>query len=184
MHKKLYYYGFKKKLDNYAIEDSNNKDIINNLKNELYNKDRIINSYKNTNTNNINKINQEKQNLIRNIDIIRETNIKEINKYKEIIKQKEVEIVKITKEYENRYQNNDVYKLQKIINELKMENNELYIKLRDYDNLKSEIEFLYKRGGNYSFKETNKTSLKIAYDSLIEENKQLKEKLAKYQNQK
>ena len=25
----------------------------------------------------------------------------------------------------------------------------------DYDNLKAEIEFIYKRGGNYTFKETN-----------------------------
>ena len=176
---------YKKKIDNYAIEDSNNKKIISDLKIEIYNKERIINSYKNNESNNFNKINQEKQNLIHNIDIIKETHIKEINKYKEIIKQKEVEIVKITTEYEKRYQNgNDIYKLQKIINELKMENNELYLKLKDYDNLKSEIEYLYKRGGNYSFKETNKTSLKIAYDSLIEENKKLKERLARIQKQK
>ena len=73
--------------------------------------------------------------------------------------------------------------MQRIINELKKENNQLRIRAEDYDCLKKEIEELYKRGGNFSFKETNKTTLKLAYDALIEENKQLKEKIMKMQKQ-
>ena len=57
-----------------------------------------------------------------------------------------------------------------------------FLKAQDYDNLQAEIEFLYKRGGNYSFKEINRTTLKLAYDSLIEENKKLKEQIMQLQN--
>ena len=67
--------------------------------------------------------------------------------------------------------------------ELKKENNQLRMKVRDYDGLKEQIEDLYKRGGNYSFKETNKTTLKLAYDALVEENKQLKEQIIKLKRQ-
>ena len=74
--------------------------------------------------------------------------------------------------------------MQRIINELKKENSELFLKLKDYNALKEEIEYLYKRGGNYSFKETNKTSLKLAYDSLIEENKILKERIMQLENKR
>ena len=69
--------------------------------------------------------------------------------------------------------------LQKIIKELRLENKKLKEQIIDYDNLKAEIEFIYKRGGNYSFKETNKTSLKLAYDALVEENRQLRNKITR-----
>ena len=75
-----------------------------------------------------------------------------------------------------------MFELSRIINELRSENNQLKLKVRDYDSLKEEIELLYKRGGNYAFKETNKTTLKMAYDALIEENKKLKEKINKMQS--
>ena len=132
-----------------------------------------------------NKSNQEKQTLLHNIEIIKETHIKEINKYKEIIKEKETEIIRIiNSNNRNRQKKNsdEIYELQMIINELREENKKLYIKLKDYDKLKDEIEYLYKRGGNYSFKETNKTTLKIAYDALVKENKQLKEQIYNMQN--
>ena len=72
-----------------------------------------------------------------------------------------------------------VLMLKMKINDLRNENKQLRIKAKDYDSIKEEIEMLYKRGGNYAFKETNKTTLKTAYDALIEENKQLKEKINK-----
>jgi hypothetical protein len=201
---------YKTKIDKLLIEDSNNKKTISNLRNGIISKDKIINDYNTQILNEKRKSenvvvlfdNQEKQALIRNIETIKETHIKEINKYKEIIKQKETEIVTYKNKYEkdnknsfksrssfnsyNTYNNQngggDMFELSRIINELRSENNQLKLKVRDYDSLKEEIEFLYKRGGNYAFKETNKTTLKMAYDALIEENKKLKEKINKMQS--
>ena len=174
---------YKAKLDKLINDDTENKKTINYLKNGILSKEKIINDYSSQilseNRKNDNVIvlfdDQEKQTLLRNIETMKEAHIKEINRYKEIIKQKETEII--------RYRNNsnEIYELQKIINELRKENSQLYLKVKDYDSLKEEIQFLYKRGGNYSFKETNKTTLKLAYDALIEENRQLKEKIAKLQ---
>ena len=130
---------------------------------------KFVYNYKRINQNNENEKNIENLN-------------QEINKYKEIIRQKDSEIIKIKKEC-NVYNNNNckcnIAELQRIINALKIENNKLKEEIIDYDNLKAEIEFIYKRGGNYSFKETNKTSLKLAYDALVEENKQLRFKINK-----
>ena len=130
---------------------------------------KFVYNYKRINQNNENEKNIENLN-------------QEINKYKEIIRQKDSEIIKIKKEC-NVYNNNNckcnIAELQRIINALKIENNKLKEEIIDYDNLKAEIEFIYKRGGNYSFKETNKTSLKLAYDALVEENKQLRIKINK-----
>ena len=130
---------------------------------------KFVYNYKRINQNNENEKNIENLN-------------QEINKYKEIIRQKDSEIIKIKKEC-NVYNNNNckcnITELQRIINALKIENNKLKEEIIDYDNLKAEIEFIYKRGGNYSFKETNKTSLKLAYDALVEENKQLRFKINK-----
>ena len=130
---------------------------------------KFVYNYKRINQNNENEKNIENLN-------------QEINKYKEIIRQKDSEIIKIKKEC-NVYNNNNckcnITELQRIINALKIENNKLKEEIIDYDNLKAEIEFIYKRGGNYSFKETNKTSLKLAYDALVEENKQLRIKINK-----
>ena len=178
---------YKKQLDKLIIEDNNNKKIINDLNNEIYNKDQIINDYNSNLMNGNDNVfvfydvqnnnnNQDKKVLNRNIETIKETYIKEINKYKEIIKQKETEIIRI------KQSGNNVNELQKIIEKLKKENSQLFLKAQDYDNLQAEIEFLYKRGGNYSFKEINRTTLKLAYDSLIEENKKLKEQIMQLQN--
>ena len=52
--------------------------------------------------------------------------------------------------------------------------------MKDYEKLKAENN-LYKKGGNASYKDTNNSSLKYAHDKLVEENKQLKEKIAKLQ---
>ena len=94
-----------------------------------------------------------------------------------------MEIIRIQKEFNNTYNyncnNQNIAELQRIIKELREENCRLKEQIIDYDNLKAEIEFIYKRGGNYTFKETNKTSLKLAYDALVEENNILKQKINK-----
>ena len=196
---------YKTKLDKLIMEDNNNKKIIINLKNEIYTKERErqisnYNSPPKSNNNNVtiiydskSKSNQEKQNYLRNIETIKETHIKEINKYKEILKQKETEIIRMKNENSirskssnkpNTNPNDIIYELQKIINDLKKEINQLYLKLKDYDSLKKEIELIYKRGGNNAYKEIDRTTLKLAYDALIQENKQLKEKISKIQKNK
>ena len=132
------------------------------------------------------RINQNNQNIQDQIKL-NEKNIEllyqEINRYKEIIKQKEMEIIRIQKQFNNGYNynssNQNIAELQRIIKELRTENCLLKEQIIDYDNLKAEIEFIYKRGGNYTFKETNKTSLKLAYDALVEENNNLKQKINK-----
>ena len=196
---------YKVQLDNLILEVSSNKELITKLKNELYYKDNLLNNCNlNTFDENIrndnfavlydiqskNK-NKSKETSITNIETIKEIHMKEINKYKEIIKQKEIEIIRIKNENERQksYGNkNDInekeeniYELRKMISDLKKENSELILQLGDYEDLKAEIEYLYKRGGNYSFKEINRTALKLAYDSLIEENKQLKDKINQLQ---
>ena len=131
----------------------------------------------------INQNNQEQSKINeKNIELL----YQEINKYKEIIKQKEIEIIRIQKESNNNYNiniggNQSIAELQRIIKELRLENCRLKEQIIDYDNLKAEIEFIYKRGGNYTFKETNKTSLKLAYDALVEENNQLKQKINNFE---
>ena len=193
------------KLDNLQKELSSKDKIITDYKNSYYmktsprNNNFIIfdeqnrnknNSYGKNYNNNNNSTNNYCYNYRRIYQIKEkedENNIeilyKEINKYKEIIREKEREIIRIKNESNNRCniycENQSIAELQRIIKELKCENNKLKEELIDYDNLRAEIEFIYKRGGNYSFKETNKTSLKLAYDALVEENRQLKQKINK-----
>ena len=196
---------YRLKLDNLQKELSSKDKIITDYKNSYYmktsprNNNFIIfdeqnrnknNSYGKNYNNNNNSTNNYCYNYRRIYQIKEkedENNIeilyKEINKYKEIIREKEREIIRIKNESNNRCniycENQSIAELQRIIKELKCENNKLKEELIDYDNLRAEIEFIYKRGGNYSFKETNKTSLKLAYDTLVEENRQLKQKINK-----
>jgi len=196
---------YRLKLDNLQKELSSKDKILTDYKNSYYmktsprNNNFIIfdeqnrnknNSYGKNYNNNNNSTNNYCYNYRRIYQIKEkedENNIeilyKEINKYKEIIREKEREIIRIKNESNNRCniycENQSIAELQRIIKELKCENNKLKEELIDYDNLRAEIEFIYKRGGNYSFKETNKTSLKLAYDALVEENRQLKQKINK-----
>jgi hypothetical protein len=210
---------YKIKLDNLKSDISSKEKIINDYKKTKYTsnypqrnnnvlildtQNRSNNSYgkytNNTDAGNI-KENNSNYKFVYNYKRINQSNEnetqieilnKEINKYKEIIRQKDIEIINIKKEchsfnktncfcrnniYNN--QNQNVAELEKIIKELKLENKMLKEQIIDYENLKAEIEFIYKRGGNYSFKETNKTSLKLAYDALVEENRQLRNKISK-----
>ena len=205
---------YKTKLDNLKNELASKDKIINDFKKNNYltnyhprnnnfivfdSQTRNSNSYTKYNVNNnpsnssnnsrycfnygrINQNNDQSKINERNIELL----YQEINKYKEIIKQKEIEIIRIQKESNNNYNincggNQSIAELQRIIKELRLENCRLKEQIIDYDNLKAEIEFIYKRGGNYTFKETNKTSLKLAYDALVEENNQLKQKINKFE---
>ena len=208
---------YKIKLDNLKRDITSKEKIINDYKKTKYSsnytqrnnnvlildtQNRSNNSYgKYTNNNSTNNIKENNSNykFVYNYKRINQANEnesqietlnKEINKYKEIIRQKDIEIINIKKECHGlnkydciernpNYNNQNVAELQKIIKELRFENKKLKEQIIDYDNLKAEIEFIYKRGGNYSFKETNKTSLKLAYDALVEENRQLRNKITR-----
>ncbi len=65
--------------------------------------------------------------------------------------------------------------------EIEKENEELYDKMEDYEQIKTELNNLRENGGNFQFKQSNRTKLKIQLENLQMENKQLKEKIAKYE---
>ena len=193
----------KTQINELLTEDDNNKKIINNLKNEISSKERIIKDYKekyqkilnekkNSNGMSIyrggqNINNQEKQVILHDYEVIKETHIKEISRFKELNKDTDLITIKNEGGNRNNYRNysfikngNETNEYQKIINDLRKENTQLNLKVKDYEKLKAEID-IYKNGRNNSYKETNKTSLKSAHDALLEENKRLKEKIDKLQ---
>ena len=193
----------KTQINELLTEDDNNKKIINNLKNEISSKERIIKDYKekyqkilnekkNSNGMSIyrggqNINNQEKQVILHDYEVIKETHIKEISRFKELNKDTDLITIKNEGGNRNNYRNysfikngNETNEYQKIINDLRKENTQLNLKVKDYEKLKAEID-IYKNGRNISYKETNKTSLKSAHDALVEENKRLKEKIDKLQ---
>jgi hypothetical protein len=207
----------KTQISELLAEEENYKKTINNLKNEISSKERQIKDYKtkyekllnekrnnsavstynrqngNANNNNYNSSNNQEKNIVlHNYEIIKETHIKEISRFKEL-NPKDAQIITINTDTGNKsvYRNYSNYKknvndnndYQKIINDLKKENMQLNLKVKDYEKLKAENN-LYKKGGNISYKETNNSSLKYANDKLMQENKQLKEKIAQLQKRR
>ena len=70
------------------------------------------------------------------------------------------------------------------IEEIEKENEELYDKMEDYEMIKSELNNLRENGGNFQFKQSNRTKLKIQLENLEMENQQLKERIARYEKMK
>ncbi len=80
----------------------------------------------------------------------------------------------------NDQQNQQIQELKECNEDLEKENEELYNKMQDYDEIKTELGLFKDRelnGGNFVFKEINKSKLKIQFENLLLENKQLKEKI-------
>ena len=79
-------------------------------------------------------------------------------------------------------QSKEIQELKVTNEDLEKENEELYNRMQDYDEIKTELG-LYKdreqSGGNFVFKEINKSKLKIQLETLLLENQQLKEKIKK-----
>ena len=50
--------------------------------------------------------------------------------------------------------------------------------------IKNELNNLRENGGNFQFKQSNRTKLKIQLENLEMENQQLKEKIARYEKMK
>ena len=192
---------YKSQLDVLLLKEQNAQGTINTLQNEILSKEYIINDNKIKNeqnvkdnlqnkivindlenknkslTYNINEMKQKNEELINNLEIIKENNLKEMNKYEEIIKQKDIQIKRISQECNNSKQHLEkMLELQRKITELKIENNKLFLKIQEYEKNKVENELLMAKKQNnllISFKDKSDT-IKDAYQDLIAENEQLK----------
>ena len=149
--------------------EENNKNILKNfdiIKNEL-------NKYETEE-----KIKKEKNDEIENIQIIKEEYIKEIEKYKEIIKQKDEKMNEINNKMINdKISLEKILLLQKEISELKIENNNLYLKIKEYKN--EQLINNNRLKINPIPLDMNKQKIKNAYRILIEENERLKNNIIK-----
>ena len=115
---------YKIKYEQIFGENSKNKNIINDLDNKykllLNNFNILKNDYNILLKNNEENIKKNKE-LFKNIELMNEAHTQEINKYKEIIAQKEIEINSISQEYINSKQNLEkILELQRKISELKI----------------------------------------------------------------
>jgi len=176
---------YKIKYEQIFGENAKNKNIINDLENKykilLNNYNILKNDYNILVKNNEENIRKNKE-LFKNIELMNEAHAKEINKYKEIIAQKEIEINSISQEYINSKQNLEkILELQRKISELKIENNKLYLKLQEYENKKSQNEIAFGNKSNLAFSfrniDVNKDKLKSAYQSITVENEKLKDNI-------
>ena len=71
--------------------------------------------------------------------------------------------------------------MKKDMEELENENEELMEKMEDYNMIKNELNSLKENGGNFQFKQSNRTKMKIQLETLEMENKLLKERISKYE---
>ena len=173
------------KLEKLTKENIQNKMIINDLENK--NKSLIFNleilqkdldKYKND----ILEIKQRNEDLINEIESMKEKHLKEIKKYDEIIIQKDIKIKNLNQEYINSKQSLEkILELQRKVTELKIENNQMLLKMQDYEKSQVENDLLNAKNDSsmsISFQEKS-TKIKNAYQDLIEENEQLKVNILK-----
>ena len=122
---------------------------------------------------------------MKNFDIIKnelekkenkEEYIKEINNYKEILRQKDCEINELNKNIiNNKITLDEIISLQKENSELKIENNQLNLIIKEFkekNNKKEPVVYLIS-------KDMDKEKIKNAYRTLIQENEELKNNIMK-----
>ena len=138
----------------------------------------------------LNKYEVEAKNRIEkaeDIELIKEEYNKEIERYKDIIKQKDIKINEINNEINNKISNDKInldkiLSLQKEISELKVENNKLYLNNKELQNKKKEKEKEKEKDREsivFLIKDPNKEKIKDAYRILIKENEELKNNILK-----
>ena len=112
------------------------------------------------------------------IALIKKEYIKEIEKYQEIIKQKDIKINEINnKSINDNISIEKILSLQKEISQLKVENNQLYLKIKEMENKEKNDK---KEPMIYLInKDINREKIKNAYSILIKENEQLKNNIIK-----
>jgi len=185
----------KKKNENFLNDINNNKSHIsklteekNLLQDELYKLKKELDNYKQDNMkqkeeNNNNK--EEKNNLIKSIELLKHKNSLDLKSYEETIQKQVKEINELNQSLVklNNANQQQIFELQKTketVEDLEKENEELYHRMQDYEEIKTELNLFKDReqsGGNFVFKEINKSKLKIEYENLLLENQQLKEKI-------
>ena len=185
----------KKKNENFLNDINNNKNKIsklteekntleielNKIKKELDNskKDNIRQKEENNN----NK--EEKNNLIKSIELLKQKNNLDLKSYEETIQRQIKEINELNQNLANlnslnQQQTFEIQKTKETVEDLEKENEELYHRMQDYEEIKTELNLFKDReqsGGNFVFKEINKSKLKIEYENLLLENQQLKDKI-------
>ena len=128
---------------------------------------------------------EEKNNLIKSIELLKQKNTLDLKSYEETIQRQVKEINELNQNLlklntVNQQQTIELQKTKETVEDLEKENEELYHRMQDYEEIKTELNLFKDReqsGGNFVFKEINKSKLKIEYENLLLENQQLKEKI-------
>ena len=185
----------KEKNENHENITKNYFNKLSNQEQKLEAKEYIINDYKAKyeqilkenliNKNNIKELEENNKTLLKNFDIIKnelekkenkEEYIKEINNYKEILRQKDCEINELNKNIiNNKITLDEIISLQKENSELKIENNQLNLIIKEFkekNNKKEPVVYLIS-------KDMDKEKIKNAYRTLIQENEELKNNIMK-----
>ena len=171
----------KNKLGKLSEENKKLNEELNKIKKELDNskKDNI----KQKEEYQTNK--EEKNNLIKSIELLKQKNTLDLKSYEETIQRQVKEINELNQNLlklntVNQQQTIELQKTKETVEDLEKENEELYHRMQDYEEIKTELNLFKDReqsGGNFVFKEINKSKLKIEYENLLLENQQLKEKI-------
>ena len=128
---------------------------------------------------------EEKNNLIKSIELLKQKNTLDLKSYEETIQRQVKEINELNQNLlklntVNQQQTIELQKTKETVEDLEKENEELYHRMQDYEEIKTELNLFKDReqsGGNFVFKEINKSKLKIEYENLLLENQQLKDKI-------
>ena len=185
----------KKKNENFLNDINSNKSKIsklteekNKLQDELIKMKKELDNSKKDNIkqkqeNNNNK--EEKNNLIKSIELLKQKNNLDLKSYEETLQRQVKEINELNQSLANlnsinQKQTFELQKTKETVEDLEKENEELYHRMQDYEEIKTELNLFKDReqsGGNFVFKEINKSKLKIEYENLLLENQQLKDKI-------
>ena len=122
---------------------------------------------------------------MKNIELLKQKNNLDLKSYEETLQRQINEISGLNQNLAklnalNQQQNKEIQELKETNEDLEKENEELYNRMQDYEEIKTELNLFKDReqsGGNFVFKEINKSKLKIQLENLLLENQQLKDKI-------
>ena len=122
----------------------------------------------------------------KSIDLMKSQHMSEKQGFLDDIKKKKEEIanaLNLNNQLRQALENYEceITNMKKNLEDLENENEELMEKMIDYDMIKNELNSLKENGGNFQFKQSNRTKLKIQLETLEMENKLLKERISKYE---
>ncbi len=135
----------------------------------------------------MNRLNEaKKDDLQKSMDLLKSQHDSEKQGFLNDIKKKEEEIAKalnLNMQLKQALENyeGELTNMKKNLEEIENENEELMERMEDYNMIKNELNSLKENGGNFQFKQSNRTKMKIQLETLEMENKLLKEKISKYE---